>query len=68
MCNLFVSVPAIKIKTNLLPTFVLQRLKQIEKIPNSLPSDFNSNDVTAVCIHRAHSQNFKVRVVKAVIL
>ena len=62
MCNLFVSVPAIKIKTNLLPTFVLQRLKQIEKIPNSLPSDFNSNDVTAVCIHRAHSNNFKVRV------
>ena len=63
--SIFVSVPAIKIKTNLLPTFVHERLQQIEQIPkNSFPSNFNSNDVTAVCLHRAHSENFKVRVGK----
>ena len=60
----YVSVPAFTIGTHLLPPHVRARLNKIEEIFNmrgvSHPQEFDKSNGTAICLHRAHSENFKV--------
>ena len=58
------SAPAIKINRKLLPIELINRIEGIEKILISRNMKFSNtfwkDDITAICLHRAHSENFKV--------
>ena len=62
--NLWFSAPAIKINRKLLPIELINRIEGIEKVlisrNTTFPNPFWKDDITAICLHRAHSENFKV--------